>query len=109
MLARIRLILGVFLVAGVAILLFWINIQSKKIKSLQEAKNTLEMNNNVLLTRIKREHDDKVEYSRKAQELEDLAKRAVNFDWNRDISNDELVIWLRENSIRVQGSRKRAD
>lgn len=109
MVARIKLILAVFLLVGVLVLLFWVNMQSKQIKTLRDAKNTLEMNNNVLISRLEREHNDKVELGRKNQELENLAKHSVSFDWNRDISGDELVLWLHKNAVQVQRARARAD
>lgn len=67
------------------------------------------MNNNVLVNRLERERNDALEISRKNRELEALAKHSVNFDWNTDISNDELVLWLHKNAIQIQGSRKTAD
>lgn len=109
MFTRIKLVLAVFLAILVGVLIFWNILVRAENKSLKTAKTVLESNNQLLISKMKRAYDDKVEYSRKAQELEDLAKRAVNFDWHRDISNDELILWLHENAIRVQGSRARAN
>lgn len=109
MLNRIVLFIACFL-AILAVLLFgWSTYQSKRIKSLETAKTNLEANNQLLISKMKRAYDDKVELGRKNQELENLAKRSVGFDWNRDISSDELVLWLHENAVRVQGNRARAD
>lgn len=101
--------LALFLGILVACLLFWVNIQGKRINSLEASKKVLESNANFLIKKVEREHNDKMELGRKNQELESLAKHSVDFDWNRDISRDELVLWLRENAVRVQGSRARAD
>lgn len=109
MVARIKLILAVFLLVGALILLLWINIQGKQIKTLRDAKNTLEMNNNVLISRLEREHNDKVELSRKNRELEALAKRDIGFDWNTPIADTLVVRRLYENAIQVQRDRARAD
>lgn len=109
MLNKIFIFLACFFAILAVCLFFWVNIQGKRIDSLKTAKNTLEANNNLLLTRLEREHNDKVELGRKNQELENLAKHSVDFDWNRDISSDGVVLWLHENAIRVQGNRKRAD
>lgn len=109
MLNKILLILVAFFGIVATLLIFWVYLQGQRIDSLKTAKNTLQANNNLLLTRLEREHNDALEISRKNRELENLAKRAVGFDWNTDISNDELVLWLHENAVRVQGSRTRAD
>lgn len=106
---KIKVILAIFFAFLVGVLSFWIYLQGKQIKSLKDAKNTLEMNNNMLITRLEREHNDKLEISRKNQELESLAKRSVGFDWTRDISNDELVLWLHKNAVQVQRDRARTD
>lgn len=69
----------------------------------------LQTNNNFLIKKIEREHNDKVEIGRKYEELENLAKRSINFDWSADISRSDIALWLRENAIRVQRDRARAD
>lgn len=109
MLNRIIQFLALFFGILVVCLLFWINIQDKRINSLETSKKVLESNTNFLIKKVEREHNDKMELGRKNQELESLAKHSVDFDWSRDISRDELVLWLRENAVRVQGSRARAD
>ena len=109
MLNKILTILACFLGVVAAILLLWVYLQGQRIDSLKTAKNTLEMNNNLLITRLEREHNDKMELSRKQKELENLAKHSVSFDWNRDISGDELVLWLHKNAVQVQRDRARTD
>lgn len=109
MLNKILLILVAFFGLVAIVFGFWIWLQGQRIDSLKTAKNVLQANNNLLITRLEREHNDAMEISRKNQELENLAKRAVSFDWYRDISSDELILWLRENAVRVQGSRTTAD
>ncbi len=109
MLNRIILFFACFFGVLAVVCIFWINIQGKRIDSLKSAKTMLESNNNFLIKKIEREHNDKVELSRKQKELENLAKRSVGFDWDRDISSDELVLWLRENAVQVQRDRARAD
>lgn len=109
MLNRIVLILACFFAILSGVLLGVYKYQSKRIDTLETAKTTLQANNQLLISKMKRAYDDKVELGRKNQELESLAKRSVGFDWNRDISSDELVLWLHENAVRVQGNRARAD
>lgn len=109
MMNKILLFLACFLGVTVIILGFLYNLQSGRIDSLETSNMGLQTNNNFLIKKIEREHNDALEISRKNRELENLAKRAVGFDWNTDISNDELVLWLHENAVRVQGSRTRAD
>lgn len=109
MLNRIALILACFFGCTTMIIGFLYNLQSGRIDSLETSNTSLQANNNFLIKKVEREHNDKMELGRKNQELESLAKHSVDFDWNRDISRDELVLWLRENAVRVSGSRARAD
>lgn len=109
MLNKILLFLACFFGVLAVILVFWCNLQSGRIDSLKTSNTGLQTNNNFLIKKIEREHNDKVEISRKYEELENLAKHSVNFDWNTDISSDEPTLWLRENAIRVQRDRTRAD
>jgi hypothetical protein len=109
MLNKILLFLACFFGCTTMIIGFLYNLQSGRIDSLETSNMGLQTNNNFLIKKIEREHNDKVEISRKNQELENLAKRSVGFDWNRDISSDELVLWLHENAVRVQRDRARAD
>lgn len=106
---KIKLILGCFLVALIGGLLFVVSYQSHKIDTLKTAKNVLEANNQVLQNRLVREHNDAMELGRKNKELEDSAKRDIGFDWNFIIADTDVVRWLHENAIRVQGDRARAD
>jgi len=99
---RTKLILACFFALGVACLLFVVSLQSKRIEALQSAKNTLQANNQLLIDKMKRAYNDKMELSRKTKELEVLAKRDVSFDWNADISRSDIVSWLRENSNSVR-------
>lgn len=109
MLNRIIQFLALFFCCTTVIIGFLYNLQSGRIDSLETSNTSLRTNNNFLIKKVEREHNDKMELGRKNQELESLAKHSVDFDWSRDISRDELVLWLRENAIRVQGSRARAD
>lgn len=99
---KTKLILACFFALGVACLLFIVSLQSKRIEALQSAKNTLQANNQLLIDKMKRAYNDKMELSRKTKELEVLAKRDVSFDWNTDISTTDVVSWLRENSGQVR-------
>lgn len=109
MLNRIVLFIACFL-AILAVLLFgWSTYQSKRIKSLETAKTSLEANNQLLISKMKRAYDDKVELGRKVEELKKVAKTDTDFDWSADISNTFVVRWLHENANQVRGTRARAD
>lgn len=97
------------LAVSVCFLLLWADIQSKRIDSLKDAKNTLQANNELLIKNIRRSYNDKMEISRKYEELEKMAKSDSYFDWNHDISHTDVVKFLHENSNRVQGIRTRTD
>ncbi len=92
---KILLILACFFAILVVLLFGWSTYQSKRIKSLETAKTSLEANNQLLISKMKRAYDDKVELGRKYEELENLAKHSVNFDWDRDISNDVIILKLK--------------
>ena len=106
---KILLILACFFAILVALLFGWSTYQSKRIKSLETAKTSLEANNQLLISKMKRAYDDKVELGRKIDKLQALAKTDSDFDWSRDISGSLIVGWLRENADSVQRARARAD
>ena len=106
---KLKVVFGCFLVALIGGLLFVVNYQSHKIDTLKTAKNVLEANNQILHNRLERVRNDAMELSRKNKELEDSANRDINFDWNYIIADTDVVRWLRENAIRLQGDRARAD
>lgn len=109
MLNRIVLFIACFLAILAVFLFGWSTYQSKRIKSLETAKTSLEANNQLLISKMKRAYDDKVELGRKIDKLQALAKTDSDFDWSRDISGSIVVGWLRENADSVQRARARAD
>ena len=106
---RTKLILACFFALGVACLLFVVSLQSKRIEALQSAKNTLQANNQLLIDKMKRAYNDKMELGRKIEELKKVASADAGFDWSADISNTFVVRWLHENADKVRGTRARAD
>ena len=109
MLNKLITIVACFFAILAGILIFLYKVQGWELTNVRADNTALRSNNNLLITRLEREHNDALEISRKNKELEDLAKRAVDFDWNRDISGDGVVLWLHENAARVQGNRKTTD
>lgn len=109
MLNRIALFFAYFFGVLAVVCIFWINIQGKRIDSLESSKKMLESNTNFLIKRVEREHNDKVELSSKYEKLKQMAKADTDFDWSADISRSDVVMWLRKNAVRVSGSRARAD
>lgn len=99
---KIKLILACVFIALVVILLGIITYQSNRIDTLKTAKNGLEANNQLLINKMKRAYDDKMEISRKIEQLESVAKNDASFDWSFDISNSDVVKFLRENSGKVR-------
>ena len=98
---KILLIIAVIFAAVAVILFEWCNYQSKKIDALTASKTNLEANNNLLISKMKREYNDKIELSKKIEKLEELSKLDAGFDWNADISNTLIVGFLRENANKV--------
>lgn len=109
MLNRIVLILACFFAILSGVLIGVNKYQSKRIDTLETAKTTLQANNQLLISKMKRAYDDKVELGRKIDKLQALAKADSDFDWSRDISDSLVVGWLRENADSVQRARARAD
>lgn len=109
MLNKILLITVGFLAIVAVVLLWWVNYQSDRINSLQTAKNALESNNQLLISKMKRAYDDKIELGKRYEELESAAKADTAFDWGANIASSDVIIKLRENAVRLQGNRARAD
>ena len=90
---KIKLILGCFLVALIGGLLFVVSYQSHKIDTLKTAKNVLEANNQVLLNRLEKEHNDKLEISKKNKQLKaTIDNYKGDFDWRANISSDPVLL-----------------
>lgn len=109
MLNRIVLILACFFAILSGVLIGVNKYQSKRIDTLETAKTTLQANNQLLISKMKRAYDDKVELGRKIEELKKVASADADFDWSADISNTFVVRWLHENADKVRGARARAD
>lgn len=99
---KIKLILTAFFAILMMILLLIISFQAKRIDALRTAKTNLEANNQLLISKMQRAYDDKMEISRKIEQLESMAKNDANFDWSFDISNSDVVKFLRENSGQIR-------
>ena len=93
MLNRVVLFVACFL-ALVAVLLFvWCSIQSNRIKSLQALKTSLEANNNILINRLEKEHNDKVELGKRTEELEKaIMADTSGFNWDYDLSANNVLL-----------------
>lgn len=90
---RIKLFIAMFLIAVACFGVFWLYMQSNEIKSLRGDNNRLKSNNDVLINRLTKEHEDKVLLSERQKELENAIKSGKsNFNWNYDFSNDYVVL-----------------
>ena len=90
---KIKLILGCFLVALIGGLLFVVSYQSHKIDTLKTAKNVLEANNQVLLNRLEKEHNDKLEISKKNEQLKAIIDADKSgFDWHYPLGNNPVLL-----------------
>lgn len=88
-----KLIIALILAAVIGVLIFWGVLQSNEIKSLREAKNTLEANNNLLVGRIRKEHADKLELSKRQKELEDAINSDTSgFDWDYNLTTNRVLL-----------------
>lgn len=90
-------ILFIFLVLAIAyggIQTFRVNSRNDEINTLKTQINAIEGNNKILTEQLEREHNDKVELSRKYTELEEKAKSDTSFDWYADISRSPVVLQL---------------
>ena len=93
MLNRIVLFIACFFGVLAVVCIFWINIQGKRIDSLKSAKTMLESNNNLLIKKLEKEHNDKLEVSRRAEEIEKAIKADKSgFDWNYDLSANPVLV-----------------
>ncbi|MBQ8677431.1 MAG: hypothetical protein IJ529_03045 [Alphaproteobacteria bacterium] len=92
------LFLGVF----VAALWFWGSLLSQRLEELKNQNSALIANNNILLNRLTRSYNDKIELEKQNRDLEELARTDAAFDWNADISNSDVVIRLRQNANKIR-------
>lgn len=93
MLNKILLFLACFLGVLAVVCIFWINIQGKRIDSLKSAKTMLESNNNLLIKKLEKEHNDKLEVSRRAEEIEKAIKKDTSgFDWDYNLANSPVLV-----------------
>ena len=79
------------------------------IVDLNDRLAVAENNTELLKKTLEREHNDKIEISKRNEELEAAAKADTSFDWYADISNTDVVKQLRANAIRLQNDRARSD
>lgn len=97
MLNKILLFLACFFGVLAVVCIFWINIQGKRIDSLKSAKTMLESNNNLLIKKLEKEHNDKLEVSRRAAEIEKAIKADKSgFDWNYDLSANPVLATFKQ-------------
>jgi len=90
---NIKLILACFFAFVVGCLILLVSYQSKRINALQEAKITLQANNNLLINRLEKEHNDKVEVSRTNELLRKQIKAdKTGFDWHFDLSANPVLL-----------------
>ena len=90
---KILLILACFFAILSGVLLGVYKYQSKRIDTLQEAKITLQANNNLLINRLEKEHNDKVEVSRTNELLRKQIKAdKTGFDWNYDLTSNPVLL-----------------
>lgn len=93
MLNRIVAFIGVFLLVGVILACCVISYQSKRIDALLDAKNSLESNNQLLINKLKKEHNDKLELDKRAKAIEEaIRKDTSGFNWNYDLSGNSVLV-----------------
>ena len=97
MLNKILTILACFFCVIAIILGFWCNLQSGRIDSLKSAKTMLESNNNLLIKKLEKEHNDKLEVSRRAEEIEKAIKADTSgFNWDYDLSGNSVLATFKQ-------------
>lgn len=93
MLNRIVLFIACFFAILSGVLLGVYKYQSKRIDTLQEAKITLQANNNLLINRLEKEHNDKVEVSRTNELLRKQIKAdKTGFDWHYNLESNPVLL-----------------
>lgn len=93
MLNKILLFIACFFGVLAVVCIFWINIQGKRIDSLKSAKTMLESNNNLLIKKLEKEHNDKLEVSRRATEIEKAIKADKSgFNWNYNLESNPVLV-----------------
>lgn len=100
-------------IAFLLIIIIWIqwssNHKSNEIKELQNKLTVAVQNEDMYKKKLEREHNDRVELEKRQEENKEIAKSDESFNWDASIANSPLIIKLREDSIRIQRDRARAD
>ena len=109
MLNKILTLIIIGLIAVLAAMRWQSEKKDKCIVDLNNRLSVAEKNADTLKKTLEREHNDKIELGKRNEELEAAAKADTSFDWRADIASSDVVKQLRENAIRVSGSRARAD
>lgn len=90
---NIKLILACFFAFVVGCLILLVSYQSKRINALQAAKITLQANNNLLINRLEKEHNDKVEVSRTNEQLrKQIEADKSGFDWHYNLESNPVLL-----------------
>lgn len=90
---KILLYVACFFAILAGVLIFWVRLQSNRIDTLQAAKTTLESNNNLLIKKLEKEHNDKLEVSRRAEEIEKAIKADKSgFDWHYNLESNPVLL-----------------
>lgn len=93
MLNKILLFLACFFGCTTMIISFLYNLQSGRIDSLETSNTHLQAINNLLIKKLEKEHNDKLEVSRRAEEIEKAIKKDTSgFDWNYDLSANPVLV-----------------
>lgn len=91
--SKIKLIFYGMAILFVAGLLFIMWLQSKQIASLKTDNSILRANTDVLINKLEKEHNDKLEVSRKNTELKaKIDNYKGDFDWRTDLSNNPVLL-----------------
>lgn len=93
MLNKILLFLACFLGVTVIILGFLYNLQSGRIDSLETSNTSLQANNNFLIKKLEKEHNDKLEVSRTNELLRKQIKADKSgFDWHYNLESNPVLL-----------------
>ena len=97
MLNKILLFLACFFGCTTMVIGFLYNLQSGRIDSLETSNTSLRANNNLLIKKLEKEHNDKLEVSRRAEEIEKAIKKDTSgFNWDYDLSANPVLATFKQ-------------
>jgi len=93
MVSKITTFLAVFFGVLVVVLLIMYKSQGKELTHVRADNTALQANNNLLVKKLEKEHNDKLEFSKRAEEIEKAIQAdSSGFNWNYNLADNPVLV-----------------